>query len=103
MPFVTKLTLESGDGDLLDDVVTDIKTTAERKGVELKGPHPKPPTHVRVPQYKTVGRDDTFDPWDYTVYTRTVEIIGRDDFARAVTERAFPDRVHVTAEIEQRQ
>jgi ribosomal protein S10 len=103
MPFVTKLTLESGDGDRLDDVVADIKTTAERKGVELKGPHPKPPTRLRVPQYKTTTGEDTFGSWDYTVYTRTIEIIGRDEFARAVTERSYPDSVHLSAEIEQRQ
>ena len=34
MPFVTRLTLRSGDGDLLDAVVSDIKERAERKGVE---------------------------------------------------------------------
>ena len=101
MPFVTKLRLQSGDVDALDGVVTDIKETAERKGAELKGPHPKPPERVRVPQHKRIGGTGTFAPWEYTVYTRTVEIVGHDEFARDVTERTFPDSVHVTAEIEQ--
>jgi ribosomal protein S10 len=101
MPFVTKLRLQSGDREALDAVVTDIKETAARKGAELKGPHPKPPTDLRVPQCKRAGDDDTFDPWSYTVYTRTVEIVGHEGFARSVTERSFPDSVHVTAEIEQ--
>lgn len=103
MPFVMKLTLASGDGEMLDAVVGDIKAAAERKGVELKGPHPKPPTQLRVPLYKRVGAgdEDTYEPWSYTVYTRTIEIIGHDDFARAVTEDTYPDRIHVTAEIEQ--
>ena len=101
MPFVTKLTLSSGDGEVLDAVVDDIKAAAERKGVELKGPHPKPPTHLRVPQYKRVDGDETFDPWSYTVYTRTIEIIGHDAFARSVTEDTYPDPIHVSAEIEQ--
>ena len=102
MPFVTKLTLESGDRHTLEDVVTTIKEAAARKGVELKGPHPHPPTDVRVPQQRRLApAGGGFDPWRYTVYTRTIEIVGHDEFARAVAERDFPDGVHVSAEIEQ--
>ncbi len=100
MPFVTKLRLQSGDRKALDGVVTDIKETAERKGAELKGPHAKSPSHRRVPLYKRVDSQDTFGTWDYTVYTRTIEIVGHDEFAREVTEWSFPDSVHVTAEVE---
>jgi len=101
MPFVTKLRLQSGDRGALDAVVTDIKETATRKGAELKGPHPKPPTELRVPLYKRVDSEDTFDPWAYTVYTRTIEIVGHDEFAREVAGRSFPDSVHLSAEVEQ--
>jgi len=100
MPFVTRLTLRSGDGDLLDSIVDGIKHRAERKGVELKGPHPKPPTQFTVPQYKHAGDSvDTFDSWQYTVYTRVVEIVGHDEFARETAERDYPDRIHVTVDI----
>jgi len=103
MPFVTTLTLTSGDRHRLDDVVADIKTRAERKGVELKGPHPKPPEELRVPQSKTLGPDGgRFDPWNYTVYTRTVDIVGYETFARDVTEESFPSGVHVEVGVEQR-
>ncbi|WP_225333772.1 uS10/mL48 family ribosomal protein [Halomicrobium urmianum] len=103
MPFVTKLTLESGDRRRLDDVVDDIKDRAARKGVELKGPHPRPPEHHRVPQSKSLAPDGgRFESWDYTVYTRTVEIVDHQEFARDVTEREFPQGIHVEAEIEQR-
>ncbi|MFB6163566.1 MAG: 30S ribosomal protein S10 [Haloarculaceae archaeon] len=102
MPFVTKLTLESGDRHLLDDVVTTIKETAARKGVELKGPHPHPPDELRVPLAQRLVDDGrTFEPWRYTVYTRTIEIVGHDEFARSVAERDFPAGVYVSAEIEQ--
>ncbi len=101
MPFVTKLRLQSGDVDALDGVVTDIKETAERKGAELKGPHPKPPERLRIPLYKRVGGDGTFEDWEYTVYTRTIEIVGHDEFAREVTERDYPESIHISAEIEQ--
>jgi ribosomal protein S10 len=101
MPFVTRLTLQSGDGELLDSVVTDIKERAERKGVELKGPHPKPPTRHSVPQYKDTTASDSFENWDYTVYTRNIEIIDHNEFARDVAEQGYPDRIYITADIEQ--
>ena len=100
MPFVTKLRLQSGDRQALDGVVTDIKETAERKGAELKGPHAKSPDHRRVPLLQRIDSENSFETWDYTVYTRTVEIVGHDEFARAVTEWSFPESVHVSAEIE---
>ncbi len=101
MPFVTKLRLQSGDRDALDAVVTDITETATRKGAELNGPHAKPPTELRVPQYRRADSDDTFEAWSYTVYTRTVEIVGHDAVARDVAGRSFPDSVHLSAEVEQ--
>jgi len=101
MPFVTRLTLQSGDGDRLEAVVGDIKDRAERKGVELKGPHPEPPTRHSVPQYRGLPGDGTFDPWSYTVYTRVVEIVDHNEFAREVAEREFPDSIHISADIEQ--
>jgi len=100
MPFVTRLTLRSGDGDRLESVVTDLKRQAERKGVELKGPHAEPPSRYRVPQHKGVGQG-TFDPWQYTVYTRVIEVIDHNEFARELAEREYPDSIHVTADVEQ--
>ncbi|MFB6201645.1 MAG: 30S ribosomal protein S10 [Halorhabdus sp.] len=103
MPFVTTLTVESGDRTLLEDVVTEIKEAAERKGVELKGPHPQSPADITVPQYSQLSTSgEQFDSWRYTVFTRTIEIVGHEEFARDVTEWEFPDRVHVEASVEQR-
>jgi len=101
MPFVTRLTLRSGDGDLLDSVVSDIKERAERKGVELKGPHPKPPIRHSVRQHKGVAGRGTFGAWEYTVYSRVIEIVDHNEFAREVAEQPYPDRIHITADIEQ--
>ncbi len=101
MPFVTKLRLQSGDREALEAVVTDIKQLATQKGAELKGPHPKPPTDLRVPQYKRADVEQTFEFWTYTVYTRTIEIVGHEAFTGTITGWEFPDSVHVSAEIEQ--
>lgn len=103
MPFVTTLTLTSGNRHRLDDVVADIKTRAERKGVELKGPHPKPPEELRVPQSKTLSPDEKrFGPWNYTVYKRTIEIVGYETFARDIAGDSFPTGIHVEVGVEQR-
>ena len=101
MTFVTRLTLQSGDRAVLDDVVTDIKKVARRKGAELKGPHPRPPRTLHVPQRKTVSGNASFDEWEYTVYTREMEIFGHEGVARIVADRAFPAGVHLSVEIEQ--
>ncbi len=97
---MTRLTLQSGDRAMLDDVVAEIKATARRKGAELKGPHPRPPQELRVPQYRTVAGEAAFDPWPYTVYTRELEIVGHDEFARDVAGQGFPAGVHVSVEVE---
>jgi len=104
MTFVTTLTLSSGDRHVLDDVVEDIKQRAGRKGVEFKGPHPKPPENYRVPMQKRLdggGTRSRFESWRYTVYTRTLRIVGHDGFAREVAGQSYPDAVHVEAEVEQ--
>lgn len=108
MPFVTTLTFQSGDRELLDEVVTDIKTTAERKGVELKGPFTDRTRELRVPLPKRLsgaadprGDDaDAYEPWHYTVYTRRLKIVGHDEFARAAADRRFPPGVHVDVTVE---
>lgn len=101
MTFVTSLRLTSGDRQVLDDVVDDIKRAAERKGVEFKGPHPKPPTEYAVPQSKRLDDGAAFRNWTYAVYTRTMRIVGHDDFARQTAQRDFPDGIHVEAQVEQ--
>lgn len=101
MAFVTRLTLSSGDRELLEDVVADVKATARHKGVEFKGPHARPPTTHRVPLYKTVAADATFPDWEYAVYSRVVEIVGHEEIAREVAGRRFPAGVHVAVTVEQ--
>lgn len=102
MPFVTKLTLQSGDRHTLEDVVEDIKTRAERKGVELRGPNPEPLHEVVAPQHRLLHPDGSrFEDWSYPVYVRTITIVGHDTFARDVAGGEYPSSIHVEAEVEQ--
>ena len=101
MPFVTTLTLQSGDRDVLERVVGDIKSRAERKGVELRGPHAESPEDNSVPQTRRLAaHGGRFDPWRYTVYERRMEIVGHDEFARDVAGQEFPEGIHVDVDVE---
>lgn len=102
MTFVTRMTLRSGDRVVLDETVTEIKEYLSRKGAEMKGPHPRPPTKRSVPLCKRLADGaGRFADWSYTVYTRELEIIGHDPVARDVATRSFPPSLHVVVEIEQ--
>ncbi len=100
MAFRTRITFKSGDGNRLDSVVDDIVSRAERKGVQLRGPHVEPVTKVSVPQYKGLPAQGTFEPWSYTVYTRFIEIVDHNEFVRTLTNEGFPDSLHVTVDVE---
>jgi len=102
MAFVTKLSFQSGDRDALESLVTDIKRMVERKGAECKGPHSAPPERLTVPQYRTLAPGDQFPAWDYTTYTRRMEIHGNDEVARRVGHMDFPEHVHVEIEVDRK-
>ena len=87
MTFVTRLTLRSGDRNSLDKIVGDIKRSAEKKGVRVRGPHTPPPQTYRAPQYKRLDDiERKFPPWEYNVYERWIEISGHDASVRRVTD-----------------
>lgn len=103
MTFVTRIRLQSGNRPALERVVEQIRSTAERKGAELRGPHSEPAERLDVPLHKTTSGDNsgTFRSWDYQVFTRQLEIVGHNDVARRATEIDFPSGVHVEVELEQ--
>ncbi|WP_336134791.1 uS10/mL48 family ribosomal protein [Natronomonas amylolytica] len=101
MPFVTTLTLQSGDRNVLERIVGNIKTRAERKGVELRGPHAESPHDASIPQSKRLSASGPrFRSWNYTVYTRTMEVVGHDEFARNVAGQEFPPGIHLDVDVE---
>ena len=102
MAFVTKLSFQSGDRDVLESLVTDLKRMVEKKGAECKGPHSSPPERLTVPQYCTLEPGEAFDPWEYTSYSRRIEIHGSDEVARQVADMDFPERVHVEIEVDRK-
>jgi len=102
MTFVTTLTFESGDRPALEGTVGEIKRLLERKGVECKGPHAAPPETVRVPQYRDLLPGAEFPAWEYTVYSRRIEIHGSEAVAREVAGREFPDALHVEIDVDRK-
>lgn len=102
MTFVTKLRFQSGNRYELESQVEDLKSMIERKGAECKGPHADPPEQISVPQYRRLQPGDEFSSWNYTVYSRKMEIHGNDHIAREVGHMDFPDSLHVEIEVEQK-
>ncbi|PSQ39176.1 30S ribosomal protein S10 [Halobacteriales archaeon SW_5_70_135] len=115
MAYVTRPRVTGGDRATLDSAVSDVRTTAERKGVELTGPHSRPPIELAVPQYRRSppgmdrhesasgageSDDDTFETWRYTVYERELEVLGRQSFVRSITSRELPDAVRPEVEVD---
>ena len=103
MTFVTRLTLQSGDRETLDRIVTDIKKAAEKKRAAQKGPHSHPPSKVTAPRHRRLHADDErrFSSWTYTVFTRELEIHGHDPLAREIAAEGFPQSIHAEVEVEQ--
>ncbi|MFB6251003.1 MAG: 30S ribosomal protein S10 [Halobellus sp.] len=100
MTFVTKLRFQSGNRYELESAVSDIKSMIERKGAECKGPHADPPERIAVPQYRRLQPGDEFSSWDYTVYSRRLEIHGNDHIAREIGHMEFPESLHIEIEVE---
>lgn len=102
MAFVTKLSFQSGDREVLESLVTDLKRMVERKGAECKGPHSAPPEHLTVPQYRTLQPGDQYLSWEYTSYSRRLEIHGNDEVASRIGHMEFPESVHVEIEVDRK-
>jgi len=100
MPFVTTLSLQSGDRAALDAVVENIRETARRKGVELKGPHTHPPVECSAPLYWGPDAGTSFGAWEYPVYERTLRIVGREEIAREIAGIERPDSVRMKVGVE---
>jgi len=103
MPFVTRLVLTSGDRPALDGLVDELKAAAERKGLDLRGPHTAPPESFTVPLYRRPTADDTrrYGTWSYTVYERVMEFSGHDETVRSLVTRPVPRGVHRTVAVTQ--
>lgn len=102
MTFVTKLRFQSGDRAVLDETVTGLKEKIERKGAECKGPHSSPPDQRKVALYRRLAPGDEFPGWNYTVYSRRLEIHGNDRIAREVGHMDFHESLHVEIEVKQK-
>jgi SSU ribosomal protein S10P len=100
--FVTKIEFQSGDRDVLEGVVGDLKSDLRQKGVDWKGPHSESPQTHRVPLYSSIGPGNQFDSWAYTVYSRHIEIHGSEQIARDIATQAVPDSVHVEVEVDRK-
>ena len=77
-----------------------LKRSAEKKGIRVRGPHTPSPQTYRAPQYRRMDDiEKKFPPWEYNVYERWIEISGYDESIRRITDVDLPKGVHVEVEV----
>lgn len=104
MTVVTRIRLRSGDREVLESIVADVKSACRRKGAEVKGPHSDSPIEYRVPLYRRLDGDEdaTYPAWSHTVFQRRFELRGYEDLVRDVLAWDFPESIRVEAMVETR-
>lgn len=100
MPYQATLQLRSGDRAALDATVDDLVAIATGKGAEVAGPHPKPTKTVRVPLYTSHAGEKLLRMWEYTVYTRHLEITGHEAVAKRLAQQSIPSQVAISMTID---
>ncbi|MFB6187175.1 MAG: 30S ribosomal protein S10 [Halobacteriaceae archaeon] len=97
------ITLKSGDKQTLERVVTNLKDQAQRKGIEVKGPHTDPPVEYQLPLFECLDASAAkyFDQWTYTVYSRRLQISGHNENLRDLLDQQFPESIKVELELDQ--
>ena len=92
-----RIKLQSQSCDDLDAVCTEIKTIAQKAGVEMKGPVPLPTKKLRISTRKTPCGDgsDTYEKWEMRIHKRLIEISADDRVLRDIMRIKIPDAVHV--------
>lgn len=101
MPFITTVTLKSGDRQTLDAIVKEMRDAAERKGIELKGPHSRSPQSYRVPLFESLSNTNTeTGVWDYTVFERVIQLSGHNETVRQFMDWEFPPSIQVEVSVD---
>ena len=93
-----RIKLESKSKDDLNSVCSEIKSIAQKSGVEMHGPIPLPTKHFHISTRKTPCGDgsDTYEKWDLRVYKRLIELSVSDEkVLYEIMKMRFPSDVQV--------
>jgi len=93
-----RIKLASKSKEDLTSVCSEIKSIAQKSGVEMHGPIPLPTKHFTISTRKTPCGDgsDTYEKWDLRVYKRLIELSVTDEkVLYEIMKMRFPSDVQV--------
>ncbi len=101
MVYRARILLSGNDYRKVEDVCNEIKSIAQRTGVELHGPVPLPTKRLIVPVRKTPCGDGsaTWDKWEMRVHKRLIDIEADERALRQLMRIQIPDGIHIEIEL----
>ncbi len=97
MAHTARISLAGTDPVKIDGVCGQIKTIAERTGVNMAGPIPLPTRRLVVPVRKGPdgGGSETYDHWEMRVHKRLIDIDADERALRQLMRIQVPDSVNI--------
>ncbi len=101
MVYRARILLSGNDYKKVEEVCNEIKSIAQRTGVELHGPVPLPTKRLIVPVRKTPCGDGsaTWDKWEMRVHKRLIDIEADERALRQLMRIQIPDGIHIEIEL----
>jgi len=100
-----RIRLTGKDPKELDDICSQIKDTASKLGVNVKGPVPLPTKKIVIPVMKTpcgsgTGHGNaTWDRWEMRIHKRVIDIGESDRALRQIMRIPIPQSVKIEIEV----
>ena len=97
MAHTARISLAGTDPKKIDGVCQQIKTIAERTGVNMAGPIPLPTRRLTVPVRKGPdgGGSETYDHWEMRVHKRLIDIDADERALRQLMRIQVPDSINI--------
>ncbi|MEM3027876.1 MAG: 30S ribosomal protein S10 [Candidatus Bathyarchaeia archaeon] len=97
MPQRARIKLSSTDPEKLDQVCNEIKDTAEKTGVKIKGPIPLPTKRLIVPTRKSPCGEGThtWDKFSMRIHKRLIDVNADERLMRRLMRIRVPDNVYI--------
>lgn len=97
MPQRARIKLSSTDPEKLDQVCNEIKDTAEKTGVKIKGPIPLPTKRLIVPTRKSPCGEGThtWDRFSMRIHKRLIDVNADERLMRRLMRIRVPDNVYI--------
>jgi small subunit ribosomal protein S10 len=97
MPQRARIKLSSTDPEKLNQVCNEIKDTAEKTGVKIKGPIPLPTKRLIVPTRKSPCGEGThtWDKFSMRIHKRLIDVNADERLMRRLMRIRVPEDVYI--------